>query len=92
MYTIQQIITVWLLIGFVTTLILLLTSEKPKFRIKDLGYIILGICGGLLTTFVIGILLIDIYILSEIKTNITTTKPKTKWYKVDVDKKPTDSL
>jgi uncharacterized membrane protein len=61
---IKILILIWLLVGLATSLIVTATSQSPKYEKGDWKYILAGTFGGILTPFLVAIILFDIHIIS----------------------------
>ena len=64
MINIKLVILIWLLVGLATSLIVVATSQSPKYEKGDWKYILSGTFGGILTPFLVAIILFDIHIIS----------------------------
>jgi len=64
MINIKISILIWLLVGLATSIIVVATSQSPKYNKGDWKYILISTLCGIFTPFVVAIILFDIHIIS----------------------------
>lgn len=79
MINIKLLILIWLLVGLATSLIVVATSQSPKYEKGDWKYILAGTFGGILTALVVVIILFDIHIISPNRELKRKSKCSIKW-------------